>query len=138
MMSRVIQSREHFYGLGDIPGHKNLRGQRRQLWGSDVYGYNAETNPLYKNIPFFVGVHHEKAYGIFFDNTFRSFYDFGGERETVSSFWAQGGEMNFYFMHGPSVPEVVRKYSHLTGKPELPPLWALGFQPSECILRGTS
>ena len=127
MMSRVIQSREHFYGLGDIPGHKNLRGQRRELWGSDVYGYNAETNPLYKNIPFFVGVHHEKAYGIFFDNTFRSFYDFGGEREAVSSFWAQGGEMHFYFMHGPSVPEVVRKYSHLTGKPELPPLWALGF-----------
>tara|TARA_B100001057_G_scaffold64252_2_gene57896 strand:+ start:1066 stop:3456 length:2391 start_codon:yes stop_codon:yes gene_type:complete len=127
MMSRAIQSREHFYGLGDIPGHKNLRGQRRQLWGSDVYGYNAETNPLYKNIPFFIGLHHAKAYGIFFDNTFRSFYDFGGERETVSSFWAQGGEMNFYFMHGPSVPEVVREYSRLTGKPELPPLWALGF-----------
>lgn len=127
MMSRVIQSREHFYGLGDIPGHKNLRGQRRQLWGSDVYGYNADTNPLYKNIPFFIGVHHGQAYGIFFDNTFRSFYDFGGERAAVSSFWAQGGEMNFYFMHGPSVPGVVREYSHLTGRPELPPLWALGF-----------
>ena len=35
--------------------------------------------------------------------------------------------MNFYFMHGPSVPEVVREYSRLPGKPELPPLWALGF-----------
>ncbi|MEN8784092.1 MAG: glycosyl hydrolase, partial [Akkermansiaceae bacterium] len=78
MMSREIQSCEHFYGLGDIPGHKNLRGQRRQLWGSDVYGYNADTNPLYKNIPFFIGVHHGQAYGIFFDNTFRSFFDFGG------------------------------------------------------------
>ncbi len=127
MMSRVIQSSEHYYGLGDVSGHKNLRGQRRMLWGSDVYGYDAKTDPLYKNIPFFIGQHHETAYGIFFDNTFRSTFDFGRERSSVTSFWAQGGEMNFYFMHGPSVPEVVESYSKLTGKPELPPLWALGF-----------
>ena len=127
MTSRVIQPSEHFYGLGDIPGHKNLRGQRRQLWGSDVYGYTEETDPLYKNIPFFIGVHHDQAYGIFFDNTFRSHFDFGHERSSVSSFWAQGGTMNYYFIKGPSVPEVVAGYSKLTGTPELPPLWALGF-----------
>jgi alpha-glucosidase len=127
MTSRVIQPSEHFYGLGDIPGHKNLRGQRRQLWGSDVYGYTEETDPLYKNIPFFIGVHHSQAYGIFFDNTFRSQFDFGHERSSVSSFWAQGGTMNYYFIKGPSVPEVVAGYSRLTGRPELPPLWALGF-----------
>lgn len=127
MTSRVIQPSEHFYGLGDVPGHKNLRGQRCELWGSDVYGYNAETSPLYKNIPFFIGVHHGKAYGIFFDNTFRSHFDFGHERSSVSTFWAQGGEMNYYFIKGPTVPEVVAGYAGLTGTPELPPLWALGF-----------
>jgi alpha-glucosidase len=127
MMSRVIQSREHYYGLGDVPGHKNLRGQRRQLWGSDVYGYDAATDPLYKSIPFFIGYHHSTAYGIFFDNTFRSTFDFGRERPSVTSFWAQGGVMDFYFMHGPSVPEVAAEFARLTGKPELPPLWALGY-----------
>ena len=127
MMSRVIQPHEHFYGLGDIPGHKNLRGQRRMLWGSDVYGYNSETNPLYKNIPFFIGLHHQRPYGIFFDNSFRSIFDFGNERPSVSSFWAQGGEMDFYFMGGESTAQVVEQYSHLTGRAELPPLWALGF-----------
>ncbi len=127
MTSRVIQSREHFYGLGDIPGHKNLRGQSRMLWGSDVYGYDAQTDPLYKNIPFFIGVHHTRAYGVFFDNSFRSSFDFGRERPSVSSFWAQGGEMDFYFMQGPKVENVVEKYSRLTGVPEMPPLWALGF-----------
>ncbi|MFT6864084.1 MAG: alpha-glucosidase [Akkermansiaceae bacterium] len=127
MMSRVIQSQEHYFGLGDIPGHKNLRGQRRQLWASDVYGYGAATDPLYKSIPFFVGLHHNRAYGIFFDNTFRSSFDFGRERPSVTSFWAQGGEMNFYFIHGPSVAKVVEGYADLTGKPDLPPLWALGF-----------
>ena len=127
MTSRVIQSREHFYGLGDIPGHKNLRGQRRMLWGSDVYGYVASTDPLYKNIPFFIGLHHGQAYGIFFDNSFRSIFDFGKERPSVSSFWAHGGEMDFYFMFGPGVADVVESYGNLTGRPEMPPLWALGF-----------
>ena len=127
MLSRNIQARERFYGLGDVPGHKDLRGQRRMLWGSDVYGYDASTDPLYKNIPFFIGLHHDRAYGIFFDNSFRSSFDFGEERSSVASFWAQGGEMNFYFMDGPKVADVVSSYSQLTGVPELPPLWALGF-----------
>ena len=116
MMSRVIQSREHYYGLGDVPGHKNLRGQRRQLWGGDVYGYDAETDPLYKNIPFFIGLHHGSAYGIFFDNTFRSTCDFGKERPSVTSFWSQGGEMDFYFMYGPTVPDVVERYAESDGE----------------------
>lgn len=127
MTSRIIQSREHFYGLGDISGHKNLRGQRRMLWGSDVYGYDDLTDPLYKNIPFFIGVQKGRTYGIFFDNTFRSVFDFGKERPDVSSFWAQGGEMNYYFIYGPTTPDVVKAYSRLTGVPEMPPLWALGF-----------
>ena len=125
--SRKIQAREHFYGLGDIPGQPNLRGQRRSLWGSDVYGYGALTDPLYKNIPFFIGLHHNQAYGFFFDNSFNTDFDFGKERPTVASFWSQGGEMDFTFFKGPTVPDVVSRFSDLTGKPEMPPLWALAF-----------
>ena len=127
MTSRRIQPREAFYGLGDIPGHTNLRGQRRSLWGSDVYGYGKETDPLYKNIPFFYGLTKGNVYGIFFDNSFRSLFDFGKERPAVSSFWAQGGEMNYYFISGPKINDVTARYHQLTGLPELPPLWALGF-----------
>ncbi len=125
--SRKVQPREHFYGLGDIPGHPNLRGQRRSLWGSDVYGYGALTDPLYKNIPFFIGLHQNQAYGIFFDNSFHTNFDFGKERAAVASFWSQGGEMDFTFFKGPTIPDVVSRFADLTGKPEMPPLWALAF-----------
>ncbi|MBK1832882.1 glycoside hydrolase family 31 protein [Roseibacillus ishigakijimensis] len=125
--SRRIQPREIFYGLGDKSCHSEIRGRRFELWGSDTYAYGTETDPLYKNIPFFIGIHHGKAYGIFFDSTHRSYFDFGKERADVSSFWAQGGLMNFYYIHGPSVAEVVRRFAKLTGVPELPPLWSLGF-----------
>lgn len=127
-MSKTINERESYYGLGDKPEHLNLKGKRFENWVTDSYAFGKETDPIYKAIPFFTGLHHSKAYGIFFDNTFRSFFDFGQERRNVCSFWAQGGEMNYYFIYGPQMQDVVESYTDLTGKPhQLPPLWALGF-----------
>ncbi len=127
LMSKKISSGEHFYGLGDKPHTLDLRGKRVQNWGSDTYGYDDRTDPIYKNIPFYIGLHNKVSYGVFFDNSFRTFFDFGSERSNVSSFWAQGGEMNYYFFYGPDIKEVCEQYTDLTGKPELPPMWALGY-----------
>lgn len=127
-MSKNSQEKESYYGLGDKPVALNLKGKRFENWVTDSYAFDKDTDPIYKAIPFYTGLHHEKAYGIFFDNTFRSFFDFCQERRNVTSFWAQGGEMNYYFIYGPEMGEVVSNYTDLTGKPhELPPLWALGY-----------
>ncbi|MFP2995076.1 glycoside hydrolase family 31 protein [Spongiivirga sp. MCCC 1A20706] len=127
-MSKISPDGESFYGLGDKPVHINLKGKRFENWVTDSYAYGKDTDPIYKTIPFYIGLHHKKAYGIFFDNTFRSFFDFAHERRHVTSFWAQGGEMNYYFIYGPQMSDVVANYTDLTGKPhQLPPLWALGY-----------
>jgi len=126
-MSKVAQEGESYYGLGDKPVHSNLRGKRFENWATDSYAFGRSTDPIYKTIPFYIGLHHKKAYGVFFDNTFRSFFDFCHEQRRVTSFWAQGGEMNYYFIYGPKMGDVISNYSDLTGTPELPPLWALGF-----------
>lgn len=127
-MSKTINDRESYFGLGDKPEHLNLKGKRFENWVTDSYAFGKQTDPIYKAIPFFTGLHHNKAYGIFFDNTFRTYFDFGQERRNVTSFWAQGGEMNYYFIYGPKMNDVVESYTDLTGKPhQLPPLWALGF-----------
>ncbi len=126
-ISKKIQSKEHFFGLGDKAGNLNMRGERFQLWGTDAYGYGKNTDPLYKNIPFYTGVHNGLGYGIFYDNSFRTFFDFGKERGNVSSFWSHGGEMNYYFIYGPKLTSVTEKYALLTGRAELPPLWALAY-----------
>lgn len=125
--SKKIQEGEVFYGLGDKPGALQIRGHRFENYGTDAYAYGKESDPLYKNIPFYYGLHHGRAYGIFFDNTFRTIFDFGHERNDISSFWARGGEMNYYFIYGPEMMDVAREYANLTGKPELPPMWALGY-----------
>ncbi|MEQ8925562.1 MAG: glycoside hydrolase family 31 protein, partial [Fulvivirga sp.] len=120
-----------YYGLGDKTGKLNLNGTRRELWGSDCYGYGNETDPVYKNIPFFTGLKDGLGYGIFLDNSFRTFFDFGKERKEALSFWAQGGEMRYYFIYGPNLIDVVKDYTELTGFAPMPPKWALGYHQSK-------
>ncbi|MCC6384580.1 MAG: glycoside hydrolase family 31 protein [Bacteroidia bacterium] len=129
--SKRILEDECFYGLGDKSSNLNLRGRRFLNWGTDTYGFAKEQDPLYKNIPFFYGLTKGKGYGIFFDNTFQTFFDFGFENPEVLSFWAEGGEMNYYFIYGPELISVAEQYTDLTGRPELAPLWSLGYQQSK-------
>jgi alpha-glucosidase len=125
---RKIEHGEHFYGLGDKPTSADLLGKKLTIWGSDQYGFYDYTDPLYKNIPFFIGLHHHEAYGIFIDNTYKSTYDFGNDERTEMNVYLDGGELNYYFFYGPHMVDVTKQYTLITGVPELPPLWALGYQ----------
>ncbi|MFH6991502.1 glycoside hydrolase family 31 protein [Flavobacterium sp. FlaQc-48] len=126
-MSKSSKDGECFYGLGDKATQMNLKGKRVENFATDQYAYQKEQDPLYKVVPFYIGLQNKQSYGIFFDNTFRTFFDFCQERRNVTSFWAEGGEMNYYFIYGPQMQDVVTTYTDLTGKPELPPLWVLGY-----------
>jgi alpha-glucosidase len=129
--SKHIQPKECFYGLGDKPCDLNLRGKRFLNWGTDTYGFAKEQDPLYRNVPFYYGLSEGIGYGILFDNSFQTFFDFGFENPEVASFWAEGGEMCYYFIAGPELLNVAERFTLLTGRPELPPLWALGYQQSK-------
>lgn len=130
-MSKICHSGESYYGMGDKASHTNLKGKRLNNWVTDSYAYGKDQEPLYKAIPFYVGLKESMAYGIFFDNSFSTYFDFANEKRNVTSFWADGGEMNYYFFYGPKMSQVVEAYTDLTGVPELPPLWALGFHQSK-------
>ncbi|MFT4062699.1 MAG: glycoside hydrolase family 31 protein [Edaphocola sp.] len=118
---------EAFLGLGDKPTHLNLRGRRLNNWNSDTYSFGYNQDPLYRSVPFYIGLNEGDAYGIFFDNTFRTYFDFAAEADDKTSFWSEGGELNYYYIHGPHMMDVVKRYHSLTGTHYLPPLWALGF-----------
>jgi len=127
-MSKQVYPSEVYFGLGDKPSELNLKGKRFENWGKDCYGYDYGWDPLYKNIPFYYGLHGGVGYGIFFDNSFRTFFDFADERPNASSFWSHGGEMNYYFIAGPQLLDVNKRYAMLTGTHDMPAMWALGFQ----------
>ena len=130
-MSKITQTGESFYGMGDKATHSNLKGKRMHNWVTDQYAYGKDQDPLYKAIPFFIGLHKGRSYGIYFDNSFKTHFDFAHERRNTTSFWADGGDLNYYFFYGPEMSKVVSAYSNLTGTPELPPMWALGYHQSK-------
>ena len=101
------------------------------MWGADHYDFHEESDPLYKSIPFFLSLRERKAYGLLFDNTCRSYFDFGATDEKVLSFGSFGGLMNYYFIYGRTPLDIISAYTRLTGTPELPPLWALGYHQSK-------
>jgi alpha-glucosidase len=125
---KKIQDGERFIGLGEKTGPLNRKGNGYINWNTDNFGYSTSADPLYCTTPFYIGLHHNLAYGIFFDNTYKSFFNFGASNNRFTSFYADAGEMNYYFIHAPSVTEILEQYSFLTGRMEMPPLWSIGYQ----------
>jgi alpha-glucosidase len=125
--TKECHSEESFFGMGDKPTEFNLRGKRLKNWNTDAYSFAWNQDPLYRSIPFYISLNEGIAHGIFFDNTFKAEFDFGAEDPTKTSFWAEGGELQYYYIHGPHMMDVVKRYHYITGTHPMPPLWAFGY-----------
>jgi len=137
-MSKRRAEWETYYGLGEKAGPTfYLNSQRFVMWNTDTYGYPRGLDPIYQSIGFFVALRREQgrglAYGLFLDNTSRTFFDMGKTDPSRLHIGAAGGELNYYVFTGgrERAPRaVLRDYTDLTGRAPLPPLWALGNQQS--------
>lgn len=125
---KEISPTEKFFGLGEKTGNLDRRGRSFKMWNTDFPGYGIKDDPLYVSIPFFIGLRNHKAYGYLLDNTYESFFDMGASQDKYYSFSVKGGELNYYFFYGPEIKTVIERYTELTGKPDMPPVWALGYQ----------
>ncbi|MGL5085757.1 MAG: TIM-barrel domain-containing protein, partial [Clostridium sp.] len=117
-----------YYGLGEKGGDLNKKGYYTENYNTDDPETDDKSTTYYKTIPFYVGLKEDCAYGIFFDNSYRSYFDMGKSYEDRIFFGAIGGQIEYYFMQGKDIKDVVRSYTSLTGRMEMPPLWSLGYQ----------
>jgi alpha-glucosidase len=128
---------EHIYGLGQKTLPLNKRGLATELWNSDPASYDPGDDPIYSNIPFTLGLNEGRGYGIFYDHTAWSRFDFGAGTPGIARFEAEttprpeaataGDELRYYFFYGPKLDTVLERYTELTGRMAMPPLWALGY-----------
>ncbi|MFH1194948.1 MAG: glycoside hydrolase family 31 protein [bacterium] len=121
---------ENFYGLGEKSDDLRKNGNQYEMWNTDFPAYTRKKDALYVSIPFFMGIKDFKAYGIFFDNTYKSHFNMGASNDRFYWFGADAGEMDYYFIYGPEIKNVISNYTKLTGRMELPPKWSLGYQQS--------
>jgi alpha-glucosidase len=128
---------ERYYGLGERSGDMDRALRRFRLKGTDAMGYNARTSdPLYKHVPFYItqDMAAATAFGLFYDTYSDCKFDFGAEISNYHgpyrSFVADSGDLDYYVIAGPALPDVVRRFTWLTGRPALLPKWALGYSGS--------
>lgn len=127
-----LRDDEYVYGFGEKNGRLNKRGKQLGgysyvMWNSDTFAYDASIDPVYASVPFYLVLRQGRAHGIFLDNTFRSSFDVGHTSPGALSFGVDGGELDYYFIDGPTPKDVIQRYTDLTGRMPLPPLWALGY-----------
>lgn len=122
------QKGEKFIGLGGKAGPSDKTGKKYTCWNTDSFAFGEDSDPLYASIPFYMGIHKEKPYGIFLDNTSKSHFNFGVSNHRYSSFGAESGPLNYYFMYTGDVSGILRQYMEITGTAPMPPKWSLGFQ----------
>jgi alpha-glucosidase len=124
---------ETYYGLGEKAMPMSRHMQQIVMWNSDTYAYPTGLDPIYQSIPFFIALHEGSGYGLFLDNTYRTYFDMGKTTPGRYTFGAAGGELNYYLFTGGldrSPRKVLRDYTELTGHTPLPPIWVLGYQQS--------
>ena len=119
-----LQTNEVFFGGGFRTQDVNLRGKRFNLYNQAQYGYSNGAMNLNVSIPFFVS---SAGYGLLFDNHRAGVADIGNSDNGVFSAEFEGGPMRYWLVPGGNYKQVLQNYTALTGRQELPPLWALGY-----------
>jgi len=129
-----VAPEEALLGLGQDNqnnGRLNRRGVIRELWAGQKINSGNVTAEY--PVPLLISTGRDgHAYGLFFDNSHRLRFDLAKTTPDKVRLDADGGEMDLYLIDGPSMPEIIERYTRLTGRPSLPPLWALGYWQSKC------
>lgn len=126
---KKMEQNMYFYGFGEKTGHLNKKGYHYVNYNTDNPAPHGETfDRLYKSIPFFTVIHENKAFGIFFDNHFETHFDMGKDDPKCYYFAAVDGNLDYYFIYGPKIDNVLKNYTYLTGKMPIPQRWTLGYQ----------
>ena len=111
---------ELVYGMGErfTPFVKN--GQSVDIWNADG---GTSTEQSYKNIPFYLT---NKGYGVLVNHPERVSFEVATEMVTRTEFSVEGGYLDYFLINGPTMKEVLMRYTDLTGKPSLPAPWTFG------------
>ncbi|MBN1149576.1 MAG: hypothetical protein JXA78_20110 [Anaerolineales bacterium] len=131
-----LRPEECLYGLGEQANRLNLRGGSHRLWNTDPGGsYSLGADPLYIPIPLMLSLHRDGSHLIFYENPFPATFNFDAQIEKLAEnpqlarACFEGGMLRYYLIPGPP-QRALERYTELTGRPGLPPLWSLGYHQS--------
>ena len=111
---------ELIYGLGERFTAFVKNGQSVDIWNEDG---GTSTEQSYKNIPFYIS---NKGYGVFVNHPEKVSFEVATEMVTRVAFSVPGENLDYFLINGPTMKEVLMRYTDITGKPGLPAPWTFG------------
>ncbi|MEM3861319.1 MAG: glycoside hydrolase family 31 protein [Thermoplasmatales archaeon] len=119
------------YGGGENAQQLNIRGSSLTLWNHDANGkYGPGDDPLYIGIPVFLHIISDSGYLTFFNSSHRCTADLCHESDQLESLEFSDHGLEYYISFG-QISKLTEDLSVITGKPAMPPQWALGFHQSK-------
>lgn len=135
--SLLNRTADHFYGFGEKTGHLDKAGRRMRMSPKDAIGHDPEFGePLYKHIPFYVRINEQKRYavGLFYNSSYDCVFDMGNE---ISGYWSpyvyyqtEGPDIDLFLLNGPTIKDVLERYTFLTGRSAMPTKKSIGYSAS--------
>lgn len=113
---------EHFYGFGEKFTKLDKKGQNINLWHTNALGCNTERT--YKNVPFFIST---RGYGLFMHTTDAINCNMGEHMYRAYQILTPDEAIDYFVIHGPSIKDILSRYTDITGKTPMPPRWSFGF-----------
>ena len=110
-----------------------------RLFNVDINRYEIG-NPMamYGAIPFLMARDSKKTTGLFWCNPSETWIDTSNERTgNLARFLSEGGYIDFFVFTGVTPADVVKKYTQLTGRPQLVQGFALGYHQSRWGYKST-
>lgn len=126
LISHMLERGEHVYGLGEKYARLDRRFKRFHFFNVDQSVHLPLGDPMYKSIPFYIIARPGKAYGIFVDHPGYMYIDTGVENVERVKLVIEGRLATIYLFAG-GLYEILDEYTRLTGRPFMPPKWALGY-----------
>jgi alpha-glucosidase len=151
---KVYPGNAYYFGFGEKAGSTLAKNQfSMTFFNFDNFQYSSGPLPegeqggplnpsesLYNSTPLLIETNPEPtgpyqgpgySYGIFFDNPCQTFMNIGAsdysEMYGKYYFGALYGDLDYYFLAGQAVPEVIDQYTQLTGRAPMPPKYVFGY-----------
>src|SRR5262249_38719480 len=130
---KALPSGAFYYGFGEKAGPTlDKRGKSMTFFNLDNFSYPTDDKEaLYVSIPLLLECNPTAAkpycYGLFLDNPSQTYFDLGQRLQGLYYFGAVYGDLDYYFLFGPSLAQVIERYTALTGRMPLPPRYVLGY-----------
>lgn len=121
-LSFRLRNDEHVFGLSEKYNKVEKTGTRATIWSTDTMGSNT-LDLAYKAVPLLFST---RGWGLLVHSSAENFWEIGSFSTISASVLVDEDHLDAFLFSGDSLKQLLSRYTQLTGRPSMPPLWALG------------